>query len=432
MSQGSAAELRKRRIEDQDLDLLLARPSEAGARPNAPTGEMYPVEIRGVRVSPSLGTLGEPSQEPTGTAEETVFLLDLGAPEAIVVAGGAIRRISRGEGGQDLLDRAAAGAAVWRQERLRTWKRAQLPEQLIAFAEQLHRAETESDIHRALIEYAPRLVGGFTAVIMLREPGQPELHAVDAPHLPYEIRTLSLPPLPRLSRAGVITRDDARADTGSPFSGLSPLVSDISASVIAHVPFGDDGVLMLVDRRRDRVFGPEDWDLLGTLSRQAAASLQRVRLFHEVHSLSLADPLTGLANRRQMKIVLERGLAAARRGEGLAVVMFDLDEFKIINDEQGHLAGDRILVSVAQVLQRQARGADLVVRYGGDEFLVVMPGGTAQGASTFVRRVRERLVGQIGLSAGVAEYAAHMTTVEQMIEAADRNLYLAKQRRGDS
>jgi diguanylate cyclase (GGDEF)-like protein len=133
-----------------------------------------------------------------------------------------------------------------------------------------------------------------------------------------------------------------------------------------------------------------------------------------------------------MKIVLERGLAAARRGEGLAVVMFDLDEFKSINDVQGHLAGDRVLVGVAEVLQREARGADLVVRYGGDEFLVVMPGSTAEGASTFVRRVRERLAGQTQLSAGVAEFAPHITTVEQMIEAADRNLYLAKQRRRES
>jgi diguanylate cyclase (GGDEF)-like protein len=429
MPQGTATKPRQRRLEDQDLNLLLAQSPEAvPSMDTASIATTFSVEIRGIQVSPDSGAPSEAGHEPAGTPDDTVFLLDLGAPEAIVVAGGAVRRISRGEGGEDLLSRAAAGAAVWRRERLRTWKRAQLPEQLIAFAEQLHRANTETDVFRALIEYSPRLVGGFTAGIMLRQPGQFDLHGVDVPNLPYEVRTLSIPALQRLSRASVITREDARADTASPFSGLSTLMTDVDASVVAHVPF-DNGILMLVDRRRDRVFGPEDWDLLSTLSRQASASLQRVRLFREVHSLSLADPLTGLANRRQMKVVLERGLAAARRGEGLAVVMFDLDEFKSINDVQGHLAGDRVLVGVAEVLQREARGADLVVRYGGDEFLVVMPGGTAQGASTFVRRVRERLAGQTQLSAGVAEFAPHITTVEQMIEAADRNLYLAKQRR---
>jgi two-component system, cell cycle response regulator len=110
-------------------------------------------------------------------------------------------------------------------------------------------------------------------------------------------------------------------------------------------------------------------------------------------------------------------------------VMFDLDGFKDINDQHGHLVGDRILVNVAEVLRREARGADLVVRYGGDEFLVVMPGGNLQGASSFVRRVRERLQGQIGVSAGIAEYLPSILTVDQLVEAADRSLYTAKQQR---
>jgi diguanylate cyclase (GGDEF)-like protein len=427
-TEGKGTMTRKRRIEDQDLSLLLAR----SARPTpaeAATAAETAIEIRGLRVDPLAGAPLEATAEGPREPEDTVFLLDLGENEAILVAGAAVRRIPRGKGGQELLSRAASGAAAWRRERLRTWKRAQLPELLIGFSEQLNRADTELEVCRALSEYAPRIIGGYVALAFLRRDGEAELQAVDLPNLPLEIRSLSIPPLPRLTRPGVITAADARADTGGPFVGLGPLFTEIRAAVLAHVPFDDGGFLLLADRRGDRVFEPEDWDLLGTLSRQAGAALQRVRLFHEVRSLSLADPLTGLANRRQMKIVLERGLAAARRGEGLAVVMFDLDNFKAINDEHGHLAGDRILVGVAEVLRREARGADLVVRYGGDEFLVVMPGGTAQGASAFVRRVRERLAGQIEFSAGVAEYAPHLVTVEQMIDAADRNLYLAKQHR---
>ncbi|MBA4156078.1 MAG: sensor domain-containing diguanylate cyclase [Gemmatimonadetes bacterium] len=425
----NATPMNKRRNEDQNLNLLLAHSAGSAEVVHRPAATADAIEIQGVQFDARSGTPLDHSTDLSAEAGDTVFLLDMGAEEAILVAGAAVRRIPRGEGGAELLARAAAGAAAWRRERLRTWKRAQLPEKLIAFSEQLNRAENVLEVCRALVDHAPRIVGGYSAAVFLRKEGSDALHAVEVTNLAFEVRDLSLSCFPRLSRPGVITRNDARADTGGPFISLGPLFSDVHASVLAHVPFTENGTLMLIERRQDRVFEPEDWDLLGTLSRQASAALQRVRLFQEVRSLSLADPLTGLANRRQMKIVLERGLAAARRGEGLAVVMFDLDAFKAINDEDGHLAGDRILVAVAEVLRREARGADLVVRYGGDEFLVVLPGGNLQGASSFIRRVRERLADRINLSAGVAEYAPHILTVEQMIESADRNLYAAKQHR---
>lgn len=428
--EGSDIVTKKRRIEDQDLHLLLARSAARTADVGSePPPEGSAVEIHNLRLDPQAGAPLEAGAETRAAPEDTVFLLDLGEDEAILVAGAAVRRIPRGTGGKDLLGRAAAGAAAWRRERLRTWRRARLPELLIEFSEQLNRAEEPAEVCRALVEHAPRIVGGYTALIFLEDEAGELLRAVEIPRFPYDVRNLGIPVLPRLGRPGVITRSDAQADTGGPFAGLDPLFLDLGAALLAHIPFTERGVLLLVERRRTRVFEPEDWDLLGTLSRQASAAMERVRLFHEVRSLSLADPLTGLANRRQMKVVLERALAAARRGDGLAVVMFDLDGFKEINDRHGHLVGDRILVAVAEVLRREARGADLVVRYGGDEFLVVLPGGTAQGASAFVRRVRERLAGQIGLSAGVAEYAPHILSVEQMIDAADRNLYLAKQHR---
>jgi diguanylate cyclase (GGDEF)-like protein len=429
MSEGITTIARGRRFEDQEMSLVLAlppKPQSDGAPIRGGSGSC--IEIRGMRINLREDLFNETGMSGRDAQGDAVLLLDFGDEEAILVTGASVGRIPRGHGGQELVRRAAVGASVWSRERNRTSRRALLPEMLIGFSEQLNRAETELEVCRALVEFVPRIAGGYAAVVMLPQGESDELHAVEIPHAPYEARQISLQRMSRFSGPGTITRDDARPDTGSPFSGLGPLMRDLNAAVLAHVPF-DTGVLMLAERRGDRVFGAEEWDLLGTLSRQADAALKRVRLFHEVHSLSLADPLTGLANRRQMKLVLDRGMAAARRGEGLAVVMFDLDDFKIVNDVDGHVAGDRILVSVAEVLRREARGADLVVRYGGDEFLVVLPGGTAQGASAFVRRVRERLEGQVELSAGVAEYAPHLTTVEQIIEAADRNLYLAKQHR---
>jgi diguanylate cyclase (GGDEF)-like protein len=422
--------MKKRRIEDHDLNLLLARSAALSAEPyRYPDVHPCTIEITGMRLDAGSGAELQTVVEPRAEPEDTVFLLDLGADEAVLVAGAAVRRIPRGEGGRELVGRAAAGAAAWRRERLRIWKRALLPEQLIGFSEQLTRAESPAEVCRALMDHTAQIVGGFTALVFVRGAKEEMFRPFDVSHPGLDVRDLEIPALPRMTRPGIITSSDARADTGSPFAGVEPLFRELEASLVAHVPFGDHGVLALIERRAERWFEPEDWNLMGTLSRQAGAALQRVNLFQEVKNLSLADPLTGLANRRQMKIVLERGLAAARRGEGLALVMFDLDGFKAINDTHGHLAGDRLLVTVADVLRREARGADLVVRYGGDEFLVVLPGGSAHGAASLVRRVRERLKGEVELSAGIAEYAPSIVTVEQMIEVADQSLYAAKQHR---
>jgi diguanylate cyclase (GGDEF)-like protein len=153
-----------------------------------------------------------------------------------------------------------------------------------------------------------------------------------------------------------------------------------------------------------------------------------VNLFEQVRDLSLTDPLTGLANRRQLAVVMERSLAAARRGKPLAVVMIDLDGFKRINDELGHPVADRMLCTVAAALQEEARGADLVVRYGGDEFLVVLPGGSRAGANALLERVSRRLAGEVAFTAGVAEFDAAEDSLEQLIQAADRDLYRHRER----
>jgi diguanylate cyclase (GGDEF)-like protein len=420
-------------MEDRILNLVLAGPegaTESGV-PAAAAGAAS-LELAGYEVGVASGA-GAPPLTPVQVSRaeptESVFILDLGHEEAMLVAGSEIRRLPRGSGGADLLRRAAAGAAIWRRERVRVQRRLELPDQLISFADRLNHAETPQDVSDALGEYAKRIVGGYTSFVFTGgRTGEP-LQAVHT-SFRHDARKVVLPALPRFSRPGLITAADARPDTGGPFSALAPLFADLQAAMIAHVPFGDEGVLFLIERRGERVFDAEDWDLLRTLTGQASSALERVRLFNEVRDLSLTDPLTGLANRRRLKVVLEHSLAAARRGEELAVVMLDLDGFKAINDEHGHIAGDQLLCSVAEYLRQEARGSDLVVRYGGDEFLVVLPGGNAAGAAALLQRLRERLGGRVEVSAGIAEYLPGTTSADDLIEAADRDLYAHKRGQG--
>jgi diguanylate cyclase (GGDEF)-like protein len=184
-------------------------------------------------------------------------------------------------------------------------------------------------------------------------------------------------------------------------------------------------------------FRHEDIQLLGALADQAAVAIENARLFHQVHRLSVTDPLTGLANRRHLERDITREFASAGRGRRLALVMFDLDGFKAFNDRHGHLAGDDALRAFATALIAETRASNLAVRYGGDEFIVLLADSDCDGAEAFIHRVTDRFAvsdgsrygGELSVSAGIAEYQPEMKRPEDLIAAADRALYRIKARR---
>ena len=159
----------------------------------------------------------------------------------------------------------------------------------------------------------------------------------------------------------------------------------------------------------------------------------------ELEQLSISDGLTGLFNHRHMHELLQEEFErSGRTGEPLSVVMFDLDRFKQVNDTHGHQAGDRVLQELADILRETAREIDKLGRYGGEEFMVILPGSDAEAGRTFAERVRENVEKQqfdihadhalhMTISAGVATYPADDADgPRRLVHFADQALYSAK------
>ena len=159
------------------------------------------------------------------------------------------------------------------------------------------------------------------------------------------------------------------------------------------------------------------------------------RLVERLTQEARVDGLTGLLNRRGFAECAAAELARARRdGSSLALVSFDLDNFKVVNDEWGHQVGDRVLVAVSRLVESHLREVDVLARMGGEEFLALLPGTDVDSAQLVAERVRSALaewrdpgaeLPKVTVSAGVAAASAP-ADIEQLLKAADRGLYAAK------
>ena len=163
------------------------------------------------------------------------------------------------------------------------------------------------------------------------------------------------------------------------------------------------------------------------------------RLNESNQRMASTDPLTGVANRRSLINALERDVAhAARAGESLAVMMVDVDHFKKVNDEYGHLAGDHVLQHVVDLLRERLRSQDLVGRFGGEEFMVLLPQTDAMGAHELAQSLCEHIAQSsctwgertipVTVSIGVfAGHVSHDARWDMLVDAADHAMYQAKQ-----
>ena len=197
--------------------------------------------------------------------------------------------------------------------------------------------------------------------------------------------------------------------------------------------------VVTVAAEREGAFAPEELQLLRILSNQAAAALDNARLFEQAQFLATRDGLTGLLNHRSFYQRLEEEMARSRRHNiPLTLVLIDADGLKRMNDRYGHLTGDEMLRAFARLISTGVRRGDVVARYGGDEFAILLPHATPEASVALCERLRRRIEAhefvaggetvQLGASFGVAGYDPLVDAEDPaaVVRRADEALYRAK------
>jgi diguanylate cyclase (GGDEF)-like protein len=315
---------------------------------------------------------------------------------------------------------------------------------LSAFSEVSQQIEEEDELHSMLARALHKELGPSELRILLRNPSEDRLDIVwprdeGSALVAARFPILQEPATCRGIRTGVaVSIADASAPTACECKlGVPEEGSYLCLPMIAT---GEVIGLVNLQARRRGDFTDERVRLAQAYVGVAATALSSIRLLALARERALRDGLTGVYNRRFLDELFPKQLALAHRtSRPLSVLMLDLDHFKACNDTYGHDVGDRVLCAFVGILQDEARTSDSVIRYGGEEFLMLLPETDGEGAAAVGERIRRalerRVFGELGVpnslalrcSIGVSSMPSHGDSPNELILAADRALYLAKQ-----
>lgn len=209
-----------------------------------------------------------------------------------------------------------------------------------------------------------------------------------------------------------------------------------SRMCIALVSFGQTLGVLVLESARQNAFDPMSQRTLESLADICATAIQNAQHVDRVRQLAYLDGLTGIFNRRFFEMRIAEELERAKRfGSNLSVIMADIDQFKRLNDEFGHLLGDEVLRQVSSIFSDHLRKIDVVCRYGGEEFAILLPETGAQNSlqvADKLRRFVEKwqfpgVARPVTVSAGTATFPDNGSTRDDLVKAADAGLYAAKQ-----
>jgi diguanylate cyclase (GGDEF)-like protein len=308
------------------------------------------------------------------------------------------------------------------------------------YSARIQTAQSEPEVLAALLHYLDRLVGPNQSVVYRPIPEDKTLEVTQHVGLPGRCGGSA-----QIDAASCIAFRTAKTFR---YDGASELPCPVKSTteggkcylclpmVVGGSPIG----VIHLDSLQEPYWGDARTELARSFVEYAAPILQNVRYFRQLQQRAIQDELTGLYNRRFLEGHLQKQLAmASRYAQPLAVLMLDIDLFKTINDRFGHDAGDLVLRSFSLSLSQTIRASDVVARWGGEEFVVVLPSTIGRAAKALAEKIRrsieelsfeEQVPGLSGItvSIGTAAYPDDGTTEEVLLKSADLALYRAKQR----
>jgi diguanylate cyclase (GGDEF)-like protein len=235
-----------------------------------------------------------------------------------------------------------------------------------------------------------------------------------------------------LGTGGTVIENDLTAETDA----TKMFTETASRMSIPLISFGQTLGVLSLHSNEPNAFRNSELQSLESVADICASSIQNAHYVERIRQLSYLDGLTGIFNRRFFELRIMEEIERARRsGAGMAVVMADIDQFKRLNDEFGHLLGDEVLRQVSSLFHQQLRKIDVVCRYGGEEFAILLTQTNADHAMGVAEKLRKMVESwqfpgvprTVTLSAGVAAFPDHGRSRDELIRAADNGLYAAKQ-----
>ncbi len=238
-----------------------------------------------------------------------------------------------------------------------------------------------------------------------------------------------------LSGAAAISREPVLANSALRELRYVALRPGVRSALSLPLKYRHDllGVLSM-ESLREHSFSPQDVMTLQSLADQLAIALHNARAYQLALDQAITDGLTGLKTHRYFREALDREWRrSARTGRPFSVIMMDLDGFKQVNDQGGHLEGDRVLAAVATLLDARSRQSNVVARYGGDEFAILLSETNLEQAEILAERLRQAIQAEhflrehgVSASIGIATFPDHGPTPEEVLRVADSGMYLAK------
>jgi len=230
---------------------------------------------------------------------------------------------------------------------------------------------------------------------------------------------------------------DARSDGRSAEIDAFPGHETIACLVVGLKMRDEPPAALTFHRFREPSFTEEDLRRAGSLAPLFSTALENLRRFARAEELSITDGLTGAYNYRYLRSALDKEIARAKRfRETFSIIMLDVDHLKEYNDVHGHLQGSEVLRRVSQVVSSTLRGVDVLAKYGGDEFVIILPHADRAGAGVLAERIRaaveaavfpgEETGMKITSSMGIAQYPQDGESSRDLLESADSALYHAK------